>query len=256
MKLAILLPCHKNPEQINRFLKVMQHPQISFFIHVDKKSNITDKIIKREDIHFLPYDLCQYIQWGDISMVEVELNLIKLAMSKGNFDYFWLCSGQDFPIKSAKEIVNFFENETCNFINLFNSKNFTGKYTNYDKRNSLYYPYWLMKHSLVQRILKRIYVEITGGYNRTLFLKRKNITNLKFYFGAQWWCLNNKTANWIINCCKEHEEYIDYYRNCINSDESFFQTLVLNSPYRNDRKDFLHYVDWTGCNNHPRTLTI
>lgn len=40
MKLAILLLCHKDPEQINLFLETLHHPDIEFFIHVDKKTNM------------------------------------------------------------------------------------------------------------------------------------------------------------------------------------------------------------------------
>ncbi len=256
MKLAILLLCHKNPRQINSFLDVMKNPQISFFIHIDKKNNFAKEIIKRDDICILPYEFCQNIQWGSISMVQATLNLIELAVSKDKFDYFLLCSGQDFPIKPVKEIVDFFEDKSCNFINLFNSKNSTGKYTNYDKRNSLYYPKWIMGNTLVQRILKRLYIELTGGYDKTLFLNRKNTTKFKFYFGSQWWCLNNKTIEWIIKYCDEHKEYFDFYKNCVVPDESFFHTLVLNSPYSNNRKEYLHYIDWSEKKNSPKTLTM
>ncbi len=256
MKLAILLLCHKNPKQINKFLEVMQHPQISFFIHIDKKNNFADSIIKKDSIYILPHELCYNIQWSSISIVQATLNLIEFAASKGEFNYFWLCSGQDFPIKPIKDIVSFFENKTCNFINLFNSQNSTGKYTNYDKRNSLYYPKWIMENTLLQRILKRVYVEITGGYNKTLFFSRKNIANLKFYFGSQWWCLNSKTIKWIIKYCKEHKEYLNFYKNCATPDESFFHTLVFNSPYKNNVSNYLHYIDWLGCKNSPRILTI
>ena len=172
---------------------------------------------------------CQDIQWGDISMVQATLNLISFALSKNfSFDYFWLCSGQDFPIKSVKNIINFLEKKTDNFINLFNSKNSSNKYSNYDKRNSLYYPAWTMGNSLCKRIFKRIYIEITGGYNKTCFLNRKNNTKLNFYFGSQWWCLNNKTIKWMMTYYKEHTEYYEFYRNCVVPDESFFHTLVLN----------------------------
>lgn len=256
MKLAILLLCHKKPKQINKFLETMQHPQISFFIHVDKKNNFSENIIKRNNVYILPYELSQDIQWGSISMVQATLNLIELAVSKDKFDYFWLCSGQDFPIKSAGEIVKFFESNTCNFVNLFNSLNSTGKYTNYDKRNSLYYPKWIMGNTLVQRILKRLYIELTGGYDKTLFLNRKNTTKFKFYFGSQWWCLNNKTIEWMIKYCDEHKEYFNFYKNCVVPDESFFHTLVLNSPYKNNRKNYLHYIDWSESKNSPKVLTI
>ena len=35
MKLAILMLCHKNAEQINLFLDILKHPDIEFFIHID-----------------------------------------------------------------------------------------------------------------------------------------------------------------------------------------------------------------------------
>lgn len=256
MKLAILLLCHKNPKQINKFLEIMNHPRISFFIHIDKKNNFSEDIIKRENILLLPHDLLQNIRWGDISMVQAILNLINYSNSKGYFDYFWLCSGQDFPIKPVKEIIKFFDDKTCNFINLFNSKNYIGNFNNYDKRNSLYFPKWMISNNLLQKIIKRIYIEVTGGYNKTLFFNRKNITNFNFYFGSTWWCLNKKTIDWIINYCKEHKEYFNFYKNCANPDESFFHTLVLNSPYKNIIEEYLHYIDWTGCRNHPKTLTM
>lgn len=257
MKLAILLLCHKNPEQINKFLEVMKHSQIIFFIHIDKKNNFAEQIVERDDVYILSDNFCQDIQWGNISMVQATLNLINFALSKKfSFDYFWLCSGQDFPIKPVNKIINFLENKTDNFINLFNSKKSIGKYSNYDKRNSLYYPVWIMGNSLCQRILKRVYIEITGGYNQTYFLKRKNSTKFDFYFGSQWWCLNNKTIKWIITYCKEHTEYYEFYKNCVVPDESFFHTLVLNSPFAQDRKDYLHYIDWSNSGNSPKTLTI
>ena len=85
----------------------------------------------------------------------------------------------------------------------------------FDKRNSLYYPKWIMGNTLVQRILKRLYIELTGGYDKTLFLNRKNTTKFKFYFGSQWWCLNNKTIEWMIKYCDEHKEYFNFYKNCV-----------------------------------------
>ena len=90
MKLAILLLCHKNPRQINKFLEVMQHPQISFFIHIDKKNNFANSIIKKDSIYILTHELCQNIQWSSISIVQATLNLIELAASKGEFDYLIL----------------------------------------------------------------------------------------------------------------------------------------------------------------------
>lgn len=54
MKLAILLLCHKNAEQINLFLQTMKHPDIDFYIHVDK-NHISLARLKRD----LTYIYCR-----------------------------------------------------------------------------------------------------------------------------------------------------------------------------------------------------
>ncbi len=54
MKLAVLIQCHKCPEQINRLLDVMKSDEVDFYIHVDRKSDIADEIEKRADVHILP----------------------------------------------------------------------------------------------------------------------------------------------------------------------------------------------------------
>ena len=256
MKLAILMLCHKNAEQINLFLNTLQHKNIEFFIHIDKKANIASEIIKREDVFLLPEDKRVFTKWGSISLVEATLNLLDFAYKKGSFNYFWLCSGQDFPLKSADEIIAFLnKNNKKEFLSLFPSKQSCGKNTNYDKRTTLYYPEYILGNSFLQRVLKRLYIEFTGGYNRTFWLKRKNITGLIFYFGSQWWCLSNQMVKWILDYVKYKPEYLTYYKNAVVPDESFFHTLVMNSPYTKNREDGLHYIDWSEGKNNPKSLT-
>ncbi len=142
MKLAILLLCHKGVEQINLFFERLQNNDIEFFVHIDKKSNILDKIIHRPDIHVLPDELRIDVRWGEYSEIQATLNLMEYAHKKQQFDYYWLCSGQDFPIKSAETILRYFDkNNGRNFIQLIPSVNYHSKQENsYDKRNALYYP--------------------------------------------------------------------------------------------------------------------
>ena len=257
MKLAVLMLCHKNPEQINLFLDVLYHKDIEFFIHIDKKSNIAGKIIKRGDVFLLPENKRVLTKWGSVSLVEATLNLLECAYKKGKYDYFWLCSGQDFPLKSADEIVAFLEkNNKKEFLSLFPSKQSCGKNTNYDKRTTLYFPEYVLGNSFLQRFLKRLYIEFTGGYNKTFLLKRKNNTGLNFYFGSQWWCLSGLMIQWILDYIKQKPEFLAFYKNAIVPDESFFHTLVMNSPYAKNRCDALHYIDWSIGGNSPKTLTI
>ncbi len=53
-----------------------------------------------------------------------------------------------------------------------------------------------------------------------------------------------------------HPEYYRFFRNRNCSDESFFQTLVMNSPYVALREDYLHYIVWNKGKNNPEILTM
>lgn len=259
MKLAILIECHKNPKQINAFLETMAHSDITFFIHVDKKSNIKDEIIKSQNVVFLPDELRIGVEWGKYSQVQAILNLLNFAYSYGEYDYFCLLSGQCFPILSVNNILLYLDsNKGKNFVNLFESKNNGLTHTNnYDKRVNVVFPSWLMGKNFPIRVLRRLWVMVTGGYNHTFKLfQRKKPQGLNFYFGSSWWCVTKGFVDWLINFLKERPEFEKFYKLSSCPDESFFQTLLMNSPFSETREDYLHYIDWTGQKNSPNNLSI
>ena len=51
-------------------------------------------------------------------------------------------------------------------------------------------------------------------------------------------------------------EYIDYYKGSLVPDESIFQTIYMNSRFKDKYYDKLTYVNWKGQINHPKTFTI
>ena len=257
MKIAILLLIHKNIEQVKMLVQTLKHPNIKIFIHADSK--MTDNLdeLNYDNVIIIPNNKRVNIIWSQNSMVKATINLIQFAQAYDNFDYFWLCSGQDFPIANSNYIVDFLaKNPNKNYINFFNSKEYgLGYNNNYDKRNQIIYPKWIMNPKKHLKILKRIYVELTGGYNHTFkIMQRKDLPCEHFYFGASWWCLNNETINWIICYNKEHPEYFKFFETCLCSDESFFHTLVMMSPFKKNVNDYLHYIDWSGCKNSPNIL--
>lgn len=259
MKIAVLIQCHKNPEQINRMLCAMRHPAITFFIHEDKKSSIGARILESDDIVILPDKYRVDVQWSKISQVDATLNLLKVARSTDEYDFFWVCSGQDFPIKTPAYIVRWFEDHRDNdFLELFPSLNSgLSQENHYDKRNAIFFPKWMLGRKLWQRMTKRLYTELTGGYNKTLpFVRRKPVNDLRFYFGSSWVCLSKRTWDWMAEYLQIHPEYYTFFKNCNCPDESFFQTLVMNSPYADNRMDYLHFVEWPKGMNNPKVLTI
>ena len=110
MKIAYILLCHKNSEQINMLIGELLKNDADIFIHLDKKSNIKNEIIKNERIYILPDEQSYSVNWGGNDMVLATLSLIRYVKNtKNNYDYIWLLSGQDFPIRSADKIEKFFQ---------------------------------------------------------------------------------------------------------------------------------------------------
>ena len=258
MKLAVLIQCHKCPRQVNELIQAFSHPDITVFVHVDRKSDITGELCG-ENLYILPDSLRVDVQWGTYSQVDATLHLLRYAKRKGDFDAYCLLSGQDYPTVSAKKLLEFLsKNPTANYVNLLPCKAYKLSYeNNFDKRNTIYYPAFLIKRNKVSRVLRRIWVEMSGGYNRTFrFFRRKKPGRFQSYFGSSWWLLSGEFTSFVLAYLEKHKEYEAYFKHCLCADESFFQTLLMNSPYANTRKDYLHYIDWSEGNNSPKNLTL
>lgn len=79
--------------------------------------------------------------------------------------------------------------------------------------------------------------------------------NVQYYFGSQWWCLNDAMVKWIYKFLENYPEYIKLFKHSLCPDECFFQTLVMNSPFANTTKPYLHYIKWEKGKSSPKTLT-
>ena len=256
MKIAILIQCHKNPKQINLLLDRLNHPDMDCYLHIDKKADLENEIIKNEHVFILPDEKRVSVEWAQISQVKATLNMLDMAKGMKKYDYYWLISGQDWPLRSADEIVNFFQKSNGkNFISYCDSKNYGNhKQNNLDKRNQIYYPISVIGRRPWQKIVRRSWVEITGGYNRTWNIFRRKQLKIDFYFGSQWWALNRRIIDWIMQYLIVNPNYYKFYKNTTCPDESFFQTLVMMSPYADENTDYLTYLYFQKGSNSPDIL--
>ena len=252
MRVAFLMQCHKNPEQINLLLDALNHPMADVFVHVDKKSQeIREKITQGERVYILPEQQCVDVQWAQYSQVEATLQLLSAAVNRGGgYSHYWLISGQDYPLRHVDSIIDFLEaNQEANFIECSQIKTF-------NKRNDVYFSNFVIGRKLWQKVLKNLWIYGTGGWNKTLpIFKRKAPDDFKYWFGSQWWCLNSTTVQWIIDYLNKHTGYKQFFEHSLCSDECFFQTLVMNSPFASSVKPYLHYIKWEKGKSSPKTLT-
>jgi len=255
MKLAYIIMCHKNSRQVSDLIEQVRSPDIDVFIHIDKKA-IDFSLPKYDNVYILPDEQRINIQWGTITVIEATLNTIRYMISSNKrYDYVFLISGQDYPIKSNKEINDYLHrNKGANYIEILNHSDKI--YERYRKRNEIVYCNWILRSSMIAKIIKKIYICITGGYDYSFsILKRKNNTGLRFEFGSQWWCLTYDCVQWISNYIDSNRETLAFFSCAAVPDESLFQSIFMISPYRETQRDKLTYLEWEANSNHPRVFT-
>ncbi len=256
MKIAYIVLCHKNANQINILVDELIKNDADVFLHVDLKSNIVKDINKTKNLYILPKEKSYSVNWGGNNMILATLSLIEYVRNMNiKYDYICLLSGQDFPLVNHKIINDYLiSNKGYNFIQVMDKGR---EYKKYVKFYDLWYPNWITKDKLYIKILKRLYMIITGGYSFTFkIFKRKKPFNGEFNIGSQWWTLTTECAYYMLDYCNKYPEYIKYFENSIVPDECFFQTLFMLSPYSEKRKDNLTYVNWKSNKRSPEILTM
>lgn len=230
--IAYFILVHRLPNQFKRLFKSIYNPNNYYLIHIDKKASadlhkdVTNFINDFENTFILE---SESIVWGWYSMVNIELNGIRKLLSLWlNWDFFINLSWQDFPLKNQKEINNFLcENKDNNFLLVSNQEterpDTMNRVENYfiDNWNSVY--------------------EVLNG-------KRDFLKDMIPYIWWQWMILNRDCCEFICNSL-ETKKFTDYYINTLIPDESFFQTLLMNTSFdwniiNDDKRAIIWVNDW------------
>lgn len=250
MKIAYLILAHNTPKHLRRLIKALTSNSSSFFIHLDKKSNIDDFLgIKGNNIHFTQERVPVF--WGEFSQVEAILILLRAALAdQCSFDRFVLLSGTDYPLRSASHIEQFFESnpdkEFIDFVAMPSEAEGKpiSRLTTYKLR-----PGDRKIKKVIQKILMRVGV-LPRWRNYKDYLR-----DLDPYGGSTWWALSHEACNFILSFVKENIQVVNFFKNTICPDESFFQTILVNSPFRSRIVRSLTYADWSAGGASPAFIT-
>lgn len=257
MKHAYLIIAHHQFELLELLLKCLDNPNNDFYIHIDSKVKNFDKdaIVKNIKHSSVTFTESISIQWGAFSQIKSELILLKAAL-KGNYDYFHLLSGVDLPIRSAQEILSFFENNKGKEFIHFCSDEYN-KSENVQGR--VKYHYFLQEKVGRNNGILQLISKITLKVQKILKVNRIKNKDFEVVCGAQWFSITNDLANFVI----DNEDFIvKLCKNGFCVDEIFLQTLVWNSAFKeklycpdaqDDYRTCLRFIDWKRGN--PYTFT-
>lgn len=256
MEHAYLILAHHNFDTLAMLFRLLDAPNNNLYLHVDAKAQDFNEeelrsVLKFSKLTMLPR---QIVYWGGYSQIEATLNLVEYALKDG-FDYCHTITGVDLPLKTQSEIDHFFtEHAGYEFIDYMPERYECAEYKcNYyhrfveTKYNRKYKTVRLLDHGLAM-------------FQKTLGLKR---SNTQFYQGSAYFSISEDCAKYVIS---RKEEIRKNYRYTLGADESYLQTIIMNSHFKDRlyRFEEKYYgnamlVDWDRTENRhnsPHTFRI
>jgi hypothetical protein len=70
-------------------------------------------------------------------------------------------------------------------------------------------------------------------------------SHFELYGGSQWWVFNRYFVKYLLEFCNKNPDFIKFYKHTFVPDEMFFQTIIMNSPFKDTIMNGLIYHDWT-----------
>lgn len=245
MKVAYFILAHKQPNQLKRFLEAIYAPQHYYLIHTDAKAHADCHRMAKELAGAYPnVERMKSIncRWSGYSQVRAHLLAIPhMLQMASDWSFFITLSGQDFPLRSQEEIVAYLsDKQEHNFVEYFDPmKVFDDKIPRH-LRISLEVPF------------RKTPLEIPRlGFNRDFL-----IGGARVYAGSGWFNWNRAFCEYLAHD-KEIRKYEHFFRFVPHSIELFFQTVLMNSEFRETViNDDLRQINWSEDKPNPRIYTI
>jgi hypothetical protein len=227
MRHAFLITAYKNPHHLIRFMDLFDE-RFDFFIHLDARS-----VISPEDSRKLvQHPRCRLVsrryvnRWSGVNHLLAMLLLAREALGQADYDYLHVRSGQDYPIRTADAIDEFFTaNSGTEFVKNFPLPNLElwGEDGGFDRfRTFQLYTYWDMKNPDLYRL-----AEFLQKVQRRLGVRRRLPKSFPApYGGSQWVSFTGGLWRYIIEQWDAHNEWYRLFRFCFGPEEIVLPSLA------------------------------
>lgn len=240
MKHAYLIMAHNDTYMLKTLIELLDYPGNDIYVHFDLKSklNLDFDSIKLSHSKLFLADRMD-VRWADISQVDCELKLFKMALGTG-YDYYHLLSGSDLPLKSQKEIHYFFENNKgkefvhfCKLSEEYLFYKFISHYHFFQKQIAC-------SNFIVSKLINKVSLYI----QELLKIDRLKNDSIVIKKGANWISVTHDFLTYLVS----QEAYIRRrFKWTKSPDEFFVQTVISNSKYRDKLFMLKNNDDYHAC---------
>lgn len=207
-------------------INLLDDPDISFFIHWDKKYKLPKLTSQKSPLIFVKNRID--VKWGSFTLVKATVLLLRKVKATAIFDYVHLISSNDIPLMTKEYFKNYFTKDTYIGFQHITEKE--------KKRIQYYFPNNLdfRKHKYLYYLIKKT--------NRLFRINRLKNRNIEIAKGCEWFSIKYKFIDQILN----YDLSVFAHGYC--ADELFMQTIFISKKSEtisnNDNFDALRYIDW------------
>ncbi len=225
-KHAYMIMAHKSDLTFYTLLHMLDDPRNDIFIHMDVKNKDFDTATLETAVHHSGVYLTERtsVTWGGYTQIHVKLLMLEKAQQAGSYAYYHFISGEDLPIQTQDYIHAFFEaHKGQEFVN-YESEEF-----GYEGRVRYYW--WLQEWAGRWRTIPQYGLHLLDEASVWLQSKLgvKRNPQVAFQKGETYASITGDFANYIW---ENREETKHWFLHSLCGDETWFQTLLDNSPYR------------------------
>lgn len=246
LKLAYIISAYKLPENLLRMINRLNTTGSNFIIHVDKNSpretfeEMQFGLNDFNNVHFMQRHKSPYRGFGHVRTTLKGLKY--LNQNNIDYDYVFVLTGQDYPIKSNNYINKYLNNNYGkSFIEHFSMP--TNNWENGGMDRLEYY-----------------YIHSRNGFRRIPrskipWNKTKIPSTIKPWGGSGYFTIFKKHASYLLDFINKNPKFVNFFKHTDIPDEIFFQTILLNSKHKNDLiNDDIRYIDWSNPEECPSVL--
>ena len=221
MRQVILIHAHKDLDQLNALVDQLVDDEFLIYVNVDAKSAIdvgrlhpaTHLVRRRIDI-----------RWGDFSQVQATLNSMRQVVDEvPAFDKLVFISAQDFPLLPNRRLK--IELAALAGRELLDCVQVGPQGWSCAQR----YQYFYRDGGGALAVLA---CRVANRAMRIGGLARAMVNGWQPWGGSSWWSLSRDCAKAIVRQVRDDPAIVRFFRSVSCPDELFFQTLVMNSPFR------------------------
>ncbi|MEN9919498.1 MAG: hypothetical protein RL662_1934 [Bacteroidota bacterium] len=252
---AILITAYKNYHHLEELINYFDDGY-TIYIHIDKKSSIlSDTLAKLKSYKQVKYISQRYtIHWGGINHLHAILELAQRALEESDNRYFHLITGHDYPIKSLADFSSFYQSNSDKDFMEFHPLPYHSWPEGGMDRLSRYnfYDVFDGRKGMGERLIKGL-----SKLQKQLKFSRSFYPDFpKLHGGSTYWSLKKDSLAYVFQYMLKHPQYLKRFKYSFCSEEIFFQTILLNSSFKdNIVNNNLRFIVWEKRNgNFPANL--